>query len=230
VSTTDSIQRQASSMGTSAARKSVTMINPVNGVVDLTRKVSKEVKEEDKGTGERAFRLKMLCDERIARTVRECPDMDLTFEKYWSEQGKVIFNFKKADFAELVLKTEVSKMSRDHAMIMASKSKKDEGRGNRNMTEEKGEKAKQMEVEKQEEKKEEFEYDFRLKDLSLNGTFYLKGHKIAEGSEIGGHIRGDFEHLKKNDEVRLQHEDIIGLVVQKPQCKELIFGFQFLTH
>jgi len=68
-----------------------------------------------------------------------------------------------------------------------------------------------------------------LRDNSLNGTFYLKSqNKIDFNGRYGVKIKGNFAMLKKNEEFRLEHGDIIALTTVKPKRDELVFGFQFL--
>jgi len=78
----------------------------------------------------------------------------------------------------------------------------------------------------------EYEYRYKLKELSLNGTFFLRSYEKQEieCGKDGVLIEGDFRWMKKDEEMRLCHGDIIGLIMKKPESKELIFGFQFLLY
>ena len=83
-------------------------------------------------------------------------------------------------------------------------------------------------VEDSEQSSNALPFSFELMDKSTNGTFILKRHQhgILRGPEAS--IAGDFKLIKKNNTVVLEHGDIIGLVMKKPKCTELQFGFQFL--
>lgn len=71
---------------------------------------------------------------------------------------------------------------------------------------------------------------FILQDLSLNGTYYIKGRDLLKYKKDGQVVDGDFKYLPKGEEIELEHGDIIAIVVQKPKRKELVFGFQFLEY
>jgi len=198
--------------------------------------------EEKNGTGEFAFKLKLLCDMTLAQKSRDCQELI----RNWNDENQAVCTFKRLKFFNL-LENEVQKLSREHAVIKASR-KKNDGLNAIQECEEKDEISGQIEEEKPvesstkmqeevnqnsnkmiEERSPMYNYEYTLTDLSTNGTYYLKGYNIPENVGPGVELSTDFNKLSKNESVTLEHGDIIGLIMKKPINKKLIFGFQFLT-
>jgi len=198
--------------------------------------------EEKLGTGEFAFKLKLLCDMSLVQRSKECQEIS----RNWNDDNQAVCTFKRVKFLNL-LENEVQKLSREHAVIKATR-KRNDGLNAIEECDEKEEVSGLIEEEKHaeastqmqeevnhnsnkmiEEKNPMYHYEYTLTDLSTNGTYYLKGCTIPE--EVGPlvELSADFNKLSKNESVTLEHGDIIGLIMKKPINKKLIFGFQFLT-
>lgn len=195
-----------------------------------------------------AFRLRVLYDLRLGSTLRKCKDFVPLIEKKWENDASK-YTFQRVEHAYLPM-GDLQRVSRDHAVINAVKKAQratvnkininiaatvpDDDKLYGATIEDKifgatlnddGEVA----VTEDTDNAEDEEDEFVLEDISLNGTYYLKGANLLNFPNKGLKITGDFKLLKKNEKICLAHGDIIGLVMQKPQCNELIFGFQFLT-
>lgn len=196
--------------------------------------------EEEYCADDVAFRLRVIYDERLGKELRNCKDFIPMIEKRWEGNNKVEYVFKRVDFSYLP-NGDIQKVSREHTTLTAIKRVPSKGPAKQeDLTfaatvpdddkfigatvpddgDDYGKNDNAMEEEKNE---------FILKDLSLNGTYYIKGADLLNFPLSGMKIKADFKHLAKNEETPIQNGDIIALVVQKPQCKDLVFGFQLLT-
>lgn len=192
------------------------------------------IEEEDA-----AFRLRVLYDEKLGKEIKDHEAFIPIIEKRWNGQNSVEYVFKRVDYVYLP-SADIQKVSREHTTLTAVRksapSKKmaieevnvaatvpdddkffgatiaDDGEENGDMAQEDPNKVKYI-----------------LKDLSLNGTYYIKGSELLNFPASGISYKADFKHLAKNEETEIEHGDIIALVVKKPTCKELVFGFQLLT-
>jgi hypothetical protein len=203
-----------------------------------------EDEEEKPNTGEMAFKLKLLCDLSLVQRSSECPDL----LRFWNDENGAICTFKRLKFTNL-LQNEIQKLSREHAVIKATRksndgisaikecNEQDEMSGpieeekqqpepSTVMSEENSQNSTKMIEEKQNSK---YNYEYTLTDLSTNGTYYLKTHNLPENVGPGVELSADFLKLSKNEQVNLEHGDIVGLIMKKPFCKKLVFGFQFLN-
>ena len=196
--------------------------------------------DDDQPSEDVGLRLRVLYDERLGKVLKNCKDFIPIIEMKWDGKTKIEYAIQRLNFVYLPTE-DATRISRDHAIVTAVKKappKKaaekidvaiaativddsdkmfgativddgadaDNGDGNGDEVDE-----------------------YILKDLSLNGTFYLKGRELLNFPTVGMKIRGDFQNLKKDAEVALENGDIIGLIMQKPKCQDLIFGFQLLT-
>jgi len=220
---------------TFSERMSTTSFESVTGVED---------EEEKPATGEMAFKLRLLCDLSLVQRSGYCPDI----LRNWNDENSAICTFKRLKFANL-LENEIQKLSREHAVIKATRKcndgisviqecrEQDEMSGpieeekqqlepSTVMSEENSQNSTKMIEEKQ---NPMYNSEYTLTDLSTNGTYYLKGYHLPENVGPGVEISTDFNKLSKNEQVNLEHGDIIGLIMKKPLSKKLVFGFQFLN-
>lgn len=72
-------------------------------------------------------------------------------------------------------------------------------------------------------------WTFELEDGSLNGTFILKASDsdFPTKASNGKAVDGEFEKITNGNKVELNNGDIVGVVLNKPEYQQLLFGFQF---
>lgn len=185
-----------------------------------------------------AFKLRVLYDERLGSEIKDHKEFIPFIERRW-DGNKVEYVFKRVDYVYLPA-ADIQKVSREHTTITAIRksapTKKmaiedvnvaatvpdddkffgatiaDEGEENGAVLTEDSNKTKYI-----------------LKDLSLNGTYYIKGTELLNFPTSGISFKADFKKLDKNEETEIEHGDVFALIVKKPACKELVFGFQLLT-
>jgi len=190
-----------------------------------------------------AFRLQMLYDERLGKTFHNNKEVTHIIEMPWEADGTSVYTFQRINFHYLP-PNDLPRLSRDHAVITAvrkveKKSQEDIALAptlldNDNDNKLYGPTMPDTDDEPnpshEEEKSNQVKNEYVLKDLSLNGTYYLKNQNIISFNTNGMKISGDFLQLKKGEEIKLEHGDIIALITVKPHHKDLIFGFQFLEY
>lgn len=176
-----------------------------------------------------AFKLNLLCDRKVGEALSSAENIETAITGHWEQGDQATYEFHRFDFPKLPT-DEIKKISKDHATIIATRCRKGRRDTRESTTSSVMVDENEQNISSQMEEEDSYEYKYILRDQSLNGTFYLKRCEIVEGSLEGVEILGNFVTMKKGEEIELEHGDIIGLVVQKPKCNGLIFGFQFLAH
>lgn len=187
-----------------------------------------------------AFRLRVLYDEKLGKEIKDHKEFLPIIEKRWQGENSVEYVFKRVDYVYLP-NADIQKVSREHTTLTAVRT----GRPTKKMATEDinvaatvpdddkffgatiADDGEENAVAPQNGDSDKPKYI--LKDLSLNGTYYIKGSELLNFPASGISYKADFKHLAKNEATEIEHGDIIALIVKKPACKELVFGFQLLT-
>ncbi len=198
-----------------------------------------------------AFQVKFLYNKKLEKILKRNKRFTPMITVFWENKDEVEYTFERKDMMFLP-EIELNKLSRTHGRLVAKRRVKpkqykyenhfmfessqnsqflkilqmstqpDEGNDERL--------AEYFASQGREEnpKNEEYEFEFTFQDSSLNGTFYSTEEKLYDKVQGGVDISKEFETMKKDEGKELHHGDIVGLIVPKPDYKNLIFGFQIL--